>query len=134
MESRLRCGDKFWYLNGKLHRENGPAIERANGYEEWYLNGEKQQMENPMNESEEYDYEQQYGINLARAATSKNITLNRNDLAAQFLTGTATMQNYRQTPVSSVGEIDYEAIVYRSFKLADEFIRQAQLPNDKKDV
>ena len=32
-------GDKEWYLNGKLHREDGPAIERANGDKWWYLNG-----------------------------------------------------------------------------------------------
>lgn len=31
--------NKHWYLNGKLHREDGPAIERANGAKEWYLNG-----------------------------------------------------------------------------------------------
>ena len=24
-------GNKHWYLNGKLHREDGPAIENANG-------------------------------------------------------------------------------------------------------
>jgi hypothetical protein len=24
-------GDKCWYLNGKLHRTDGPAIEYANG-------------------------------------------------------------------------------------------------------
>jgi hypothetical protein len=32
-------GDKFWYLNGKLHREDGPAIERSNGDKHWFLNG-----------------------------------------------------------------------------------------------
>ena len=32
-------GDKWWYLNGKCHRENGPAIEGANGDKFWYLNG-----------------------------------------------------------------------------------------------
>ena len=31
-------GDKLWYLNGLLHRENGPAVEYANGVKEWYLN------------------------------------------------------------------------------------------------
>tara|TARA_R110000868_G_scaffold46524_1_gene153593 strand:- start:308 stop:499 length:192 start_codon:yes stop_codon:yes gene_type:complete len=30
------CGDKYWYLNDKLHRENGPAIERADGTKEWW--------------------------------------------------------------------------------------------------
>ena len=32
-------GDKLWYLNGKLHREDGPAIEHVDGRKSWYLNG-----------------------------------------------------------------------------------------------
>jgi len=28
-----------WYLNKKLHREDGPAVEHTNGNKEWYLNG-----------------------------------------------------------------------------------------------
>ena len=32
-------GDKWWLLNGKFHREDGPAVEWANGHKEWYLNG-----------------------------------------------------------------------------------------------
>ena len=32
-------GDKQWYINGKLHRLDGPAIERINGQEVWYKNG-----------------------------------------------------------------------------------------------
>ena len=32
-------GDKEWWLNGKLHREDGPAIEYSNGYKAWCLNG-----------------------------------------------------------------------------------------------
>ena len=34
-------GDKHWFLNGKLHREDGPAIERADGSKSWYLNDEE---------------------------------------------------------------------------------------------
>ena len=34
-------GDKYWYLNDKLHREDGPALEFASGNKSWYLNGEK---------------------------------------------------------------------------------------------
>ena len=33
-------GDKFWYLNGKRHREDGPAIEYSNGDKFWFLNDE----------------------------------------------------------------------------------------------
>ena len=31
-------GDKVWWLNGKLHREDGPAVEYSNGDKEWWLN------------------------------------------------------------------------------------------------
>ena len=34
-------GSKYWYLNGKLHREDGPAVERADGSKWWYLNGKE---------------------------------------------------------------------------------------------
>ena len=34
-------GTKYWYLNGKLHREDGPACEWADGHKSWYLNGKK---------------------------------------------------------------------------------------------
>ena len=33
-------GTKYWYLNGKLHREDGPAIEWSDGLKQWYLKGE----------------------------------------------------------------------------------------------
>ena len=39
--------DKEWYLNGKLHRTEGPAIEQANGYKAWYLNGERHRTDGP---------------------------------------------------------------------------------------
>ena len=32
-------GNRHWYLNDELHREDGPAIEDADGYKAWYLNG-----------------------------------------------------------------------------------------------
>jgi hypothetical protein len=31
-------GTKQWWLNDKLHREDGPAIEHPNGTKGWYLN------------------------------------------------------------------------------------------------
>ena len=34
-------GSKWWVLNDKLHREDGPACEYADGSKSWYLNGEK---------------------------------------------------------------------------------------------
>lgn len=34
-------GTKFWYLNGKLHREDGPAIEYSNGDKAWHFNNKR---------------------------------------------------------------------------------------------
>ena len=36
-----KAGDKYWYLNGKLHREDGPAVEYVGGDKSWYLNGNR---------------------------------------------------------------------------------------------
>jgi len=40
-------GAKEWWLNGKCHREDGPAIEYANGYKVWYLNGKRHREDGP---------------------------------------------------------------------------------------
>ena len=40
-------GHKFWYVNGKLHREDGPAIEYANGSKFWYLNDKLHREDGP---------------------------------------------------------------------------------------
>jgi hypothetical protein len=40
-------GKKFWYLNGKLHREDGPAVEYANGDKFWWLNGKLHREDGP---------------------------------------------------------------------------------------
>ena len=39
----VKCldGSKVWRLDGKLHREDGPAIEWKNQYKAWYLFGKK---------------------------------------------------------------------------------------------
>jgi hypothetical protein len=34
-------GNKYWWLKGERHREDGPAVECANGNKYWYLNGQR---------------------------------------------------------------------------------------------
>ena len=51
-------GDKEWYLDGKRHREDGPAVEGASGYKHWYLNGEEVTEEEVMNPVEEMTMEE----------------------------------------------------------------------------
>ena len=49
-------GTKYWFLNDKYHREDGPAVEYANGDKFWYLDDipmteqEHQQRTNPAKE------------------------------------------------------------------------------------
>src|SRR5271165_3436846 len=54
-------GDKCWYLNGRLHRTDGPAIEYANGAKYWYLNGKFHRTDGPA--CEYTDGETRYWIN-----------------------------------------------------------------------
>jgi hypothetical protein len=40
-------GNKFWYLNGKQHREDGPAIDCDDGYKCWYIKGHLHREDGP---------------------------------------------------------------------------------------
>jgi hypothetical protein len=40
-------GNKYWSLNNKPHREDGPAVERSNGYKAWWLNGKRHREDGP---------------------------------------------------------------------------------------
>ena len=40
-------GTKYWFLNGRRHREDGPAVEFSNGSKEWYLNGKLHREDGP---------------------------------------------------------------------------------------
>ena len=41
------AGNRYWYLNNERHREDGPAIEWADGDKEWYLNNERHREDGP---------------------------------------------------------------------------------------
>ena len=36
-------GSKMWYIHGQLHREDGAAIELSDGYKEWWIHGKAQE-------------------------------------------------------------------------------------------
>ena len=38
-------GSKGWFQNGQRHRIDGPAIERANGTKEWVQNGQRHRID-----------------------------------------------------------------------------------------
>ena len=40
-------GNRDWFMNGQLHREDGPAIEWASGFQSWYRNGKRHREDGP---------------------------------------------------------------------------------------
>ena len=40
-------GSKEWWINGDQHREDGPACEYVNGSKEWWVNGELHRPDGP---------------------------------------------------------------------------------------
>ena len=40
-------GSKRWYVDGKLHRTDGPAIDRPDGSREWYVDGKRHRLDGP---------------------------------------------------------------------------------------
>ena len=43
----FRNGTKHWFLNDKLHREDGPASEYADGSKSWWTNGYRHREDGP---------------------------------------------------------------------------------------
>jgi hypothetical protein len=43
-------GDKTWWKDGKRHRTDGPAVERANGDKHWIVDGEYHHTDGPSSE------------------------------------------------------------------------------------
>jgi hypothetical protein len=39
--------NRYWFFNGKEHREDGPAIEWADGTKYWYLLGKRHRLDGP---------------------------------------------------------------------------------------
>lgn len=45
--STNKNGTKFYYVDGKLHKDNGPAIEFFTGTKEWYQNDKLHREDGP---------------------------------------------------------------------------------------
>jgi hypothetical protein len=50
-------GDKEWHLHGALHREDGPAIDKVNGSKMWFLHGKSHREDGPAAEYADGDKE-----------------------------------------------------------------------------
>ena len=40
-------GTQYWFISGKLHRENGPAVIYPDGRQYWYINGDRHREDGP---------------------------------------------------------------------------------------
>jgi len=40
-------GTRSWYVNGQLHRLDGPAVEYADGTRVWNVNGQRHRLDGP---------------------------------------------------------------------------------------
>ena len=40
-------GTKKWFVDGQLHREDGPAVEWSDGSKEWYFDGKRHRTDGP---------------------------------------------------------------------------------------
>ncbi len=43
----LNVGTKSWWLNGDRHRSDGPSIECTNGYKAWWVHGSRHRVDGP---------------------------------------------------------------------------------------
>jgi hypothetical protein len=70
-------GEKRWFINGDLHREDGPAIECANGNRWWFLNGKRHREDGPAIEWPDGEKEWYInGVELTKKEFNKRINKN----------------------------------------------------------
>ena len=79
------CGFKYWYVNGKLHREDGPAEAWTDGSKLWYLNGKRHREDGPAVEyadgtkywylNGKYLTEKEFNERMNNTCTTKVITI-----------------------------------------------------------
>lgn len=60
-------GDIIWLVNGKYHREEGPALIRKNGNKYWYKYGKLHRLDGPAADLSKRGYKEYYinGDNIA---------------------------------------------------------------------
>lgn len=62
-----KWGNKIWRNSlGQLHREDGPAIEYANGFKTWYLNGKRHRLNGPAIECFDINWTKEWWVDGVR--------------------------------------------------------------------
>ena len=85
-------GDKLYYKDREMmlcHREDGPAVEYADGYKAWFLNGKRHREDGPAVEYPEgfkawFLNNRRYTEEEFKKRTAKEIILTLDEIAAKF--------------------------------------------------
>jgi len=82
-------GYKGWYLNNELHREDGPAVEDKWGYKAWYFNDKLHREDGPAVEYADGDKEwrlegREYTEEEFKKKTAKEVVLTMDEIADKF--------------------------------------------------
>jgi hypothetical protein len=85
----LADGSKAWYSNGKRHREDGPAVEYPDGHKVWYSNGKRHREDGPAIEHAGghkvwYLDGVKHGEQEFLLKTAKEIVLTMDEIASKF--------------------------------------------------
>jgi hypothetical protein len=81
-------GNKIWYLNDMIHREDGPAVESTtNRYKKWYLNDKLHREDGPAIESR-YGYKSWYleGVNYTKSGHKAEMKRRNNNCNGKVVT------------------------------------------------
>lgn len=78
-------GSKAWYRHGRRHRIDGPAIEWASGGKEWYLNGQCHREDGPA--VERTDGTQEWWLEDVRISEEEFKRLQDEKITAEILAG-----------------------------------------------
>jgi asparagine N-glycosylation enzyme membrane subunit Stt3 len=97
-------GYKAWYINDNWHREDGPAIEHSNGSKYWYINGKLHREDGPA--IEHSDGTKEWYITSRRWSSSKEWYINGKRL-------TESAFNSRLTKTCNGKVIEVDGVKYK---------------------
>jgi hypothetical protein len=104
-----------WFLNGKLHRAGGPAVEYYNGHKEWYRNGKLHRVNGPAIEYSDGQREWFLNGNPHRA-DGPAVKLS-NGHKEWFLNGEKVTEQAVMKPVKKITVVEIEALLGYSIKI-----------------
>ena len=97
----LKNGNRKWYQNDVLHRDGGPAVEKADGTKEWYSNGQK--IDPPNIDAEHTEHvDIAHGTNVMRKVRDQIQASGAKELPVKALPPVAKNWAFARTPSGNI--------------------------------